>query len=327
MKYNIAGKYPMMANWLIVERTINGMYYVSNVLTDEIYEFDSDTYHFLCNLNGKRNPHKVARKFGVDADELMDYFDMNLLVRTGRRLLVSGGMRLHTLFIPAKNKTKSIVPQLYNWGLCVGWLPMLLYGFYRLLFTSYTLNTEYILLGYIFSIVIGLLMHELSHAMACLCYGGRFFEAGIMWQKFYPGAYVLIDKSGIRSRLKKVQIDAAGAEMNLMLTGLFLILCTVVEVLSGFFLYAAIINGILAVFNLAFIDGLDGSSVVGELLGLQDGVEGAKRLLKKEFHGNIRVTSENRKILILTCVIILVYQILLPIVLINNVFSIIGGFL
>ena len=127
-------------------------------------------------------------------------------------------------------------------------------------------------------------MHELSHAMACLCYGGNFFEAGVTWQKFYPGTYVLIDKSGIDSKLKRVQVDA-------------------------------------------FIDGLDGSSVIGELLGLPDGVDGAKNLLRKELKLNIKEASENKKVAIISCDIMLVYQILLPIVLVNNILSIFGGFL
>ena len=122
-------------------------------------------------------------------------------------------------------------------------------------------------------------------------------------------------------------VDAAGVEMNLMLTGIFLVLSTVIEVLSGFFLNAAMINGILAVFNLALIDGLDGSSVVGELLGLPDGVDGAKNLLRKELKLNIKEASENKKVAIISCAIMLVYQILLPIVLVNNILSIIGGLL
>lgn len=328
MKYNVDGKYPMMANWLLVSKLGNGMYSVKNILTDEMYEMDNQTYRFLHNLNGNRNPYKLASKLGVDAEELMDYYDMNLLIRTeGRELLADGGTILHTVYIPSKHRTNSIIPKLYNYALFFGWLPVLLYGFYRILFTSYRFNADYMLLGYIFAIVTGLTMHELSHAMACLCYGGSFFEAGIMWQKFYPGAYVLIDKSGIGSKLKRVQVDAAGAEMNLMLTGIFLTLSSVVEVLSGFFLYAAMINGILAVFNLAFIDGLDGSSVLGELIGLQNGVDGAKNLLRKELKWNSADASENKKVAIASCAIIVVYQILLPIVLVNNILSIIGGFL
>ena len=109
MKYNIDGKYPMMANWLLVNKLGDGMYSVKNLLTDEIYELDSQTYHFLRNLNGDRNPYKVACKLGVDAEKLMDFFDVNFLIRTeGRTLLVSSGTILHTVFIPMKKKTKSI---------------------------------------------------------------------------------------------------------------------------------------------------------------------------------------------------------------------------
>lgn len=328
MKYNIDGKYPMMANWLLVNKKVDGMYWVNNVLTDEMFELDCDTYRFLRNLNGNRNPYKVARKFDVDADKLMDYFDEKLLIRTaGRELLASEGTILHTVYIPAEHNTKSIIPKIYNFLLYTGFIPMFLYGLYKLLFTSYRLNTDYMILGYILATAIGLIMHEISHAMACLAYGGDFFEAGVMWQKFYPGAYVLIDKSEIKSKLKRVQIDVAGAEMNLVLAGVFFVLCTLIEGMSGLFFMAAFTNGFLAVINLAFIDGLDGCSVIGELIGLSGGVDGAKSILRKEFRWNVSELSENKRVAVLTCVIIAVYQILLPILLINNVLSIIGGFL
>lgn len=328
MKYNVDGKYPMMANWLLVNKMDDDTYYVNNVLTDEMFELDCDTYRFLRNLNGNRNPYKVARKFGVDADELMDYFDVNLLIRTaGRELLASEGTILHTVYIPTEHNTKSIIPKIYNFLLYTGWLPMLLYGLYRLLFASYRLDADYMILGYILATVIGLVMHKISHAMACLAYGGDFFEAGVMWQKFFPGAYVLIDKSGIESKLKRVQIDAAGAEMNLMLTGIFLVLCTLIDGMSGLFLIAAFNNGLLGVINIAFVDGLDGCSVIGELIGLSGGVDGVKSILRKEFKWNISELSENKRVVVLTCAIIAVYQILLPIILINSVLLIIGGFL
>lgn len=97
--------------------------------------------------------------------------------------------------------------------------------------------------------------------------------------------------------------------------------------MSGLFFMAAFTNGFLAVINLAFIDGLDGCSVIGELIGLSGGVDGAKSILRKEFRWNASELSGNKRVAVLTCAIIAVYQILLPILLINNVLSIIGGFL
>lgn len=329
MRYNIDGEFPMMSNWLIVNNSGKGVYYVKNILTDEVYELNSNTYHFLRNLNGNRNPRKVARKFGVDADKLMRYFEANLLIRTeGRELLNSEGNVMLTVYIPKKTKTKSMLPKLYNFFLCVGWLPMLLYGIYRLFVASYRINKGYMVIGGVFGIVIGMVMHEISHAMACLAYGGYFLEAGIMREKVYSGAYVLIDHNRIGSRLKRIQVDAAGAEMNLMLTGLFLTLSTMIVCLNGLFLYAAMINGISALLNLAFIDESDGCAIVGELIGLPEGVKGAKRILSKSIRKKkIREMSENGKAAIFTCIIMIVYQVLVPIVLINNVLLIIGGFL
>lgn len=332
-RYNMSGDYPMMANWLIENKKEYGVYEIKNVLTDETLRLDRDAYRFLRNLNGDRNPFKLAAKLGVDkieAEVLMDFFEMNLLIRTcGRTLVASGGTILHTIYIPTKSKTKSIVPRLYNFLLLVGWLPMLLIGIYRMIFASYSLNNDYsMILGIIVALVSGLIVHEFSHAMACLAYGGSFLEAGVMWEKICPGAYVLIDNSEVKAKTKRVQINAAGIESNMFLAGVFLVLCTMIEWASGIFLYAAILNVILAIFNLALIGGLDGFAIISELLGLKYGVDEAKILLGKCLRRKRRANmTVNRKVAVVACVIIILYQILVPIVIIDNVLTIIGGFL
>lgn len=329
MKYNIDGRFPMMANWLLVKLSKDGMYHIKNVLTEENYELDYDTFHFLQSLDGNRNPYKIGREYDVDTEYLLDYFEENWLTRTdGRKLLSAGGTYLRTIYVPKRKRSTSIMPKLYNLLLMIGWLPVFLLGVYRLLFASCSLNSDFMLLGYIFALVVGLILHEISHAMSCLAYGGSFLEAGVMWEHVYPGAYVMIDKSNIKSRLKRIQIDAAGVEMNLLLAGVFLILATNIELLSGFFLSAAFSNAIIALFNLVFLEGLDGCHVLGELLGLKDGVSGAELIIQNYLkNGDLKEMTANRKVIVITCVVLVLYQVLLPVIFINSVLSIIGGFL
>lgn len=91
--------------------------------------------------------------------------------------------------------------------------------------------------GSVVGMLIGLVMHELGHMFACLTYGGRVFKVGVMLQfLLMPGAYVLMNESNIKKRMKRVQVSAAGIEMNLILTAIFLFLSARFEVLSGFFL-------------------------------------------------------------------------------------------
>ncbi len=59
MRYTF-GPYPMMANWLLVNKRNDGTYSVKNFLTNETFQMDYDSYHFLRNLNGRRDPMKVA---------------------------------------------------------------------------------------------------------------------------------------------------------------------------------------------------------------------------------------------------------------------------
>lgn len=326
MAYNLNGKYPAMANYLIISRNKKDIYRVENVLTDELFEFDAVTYHFLKCLDGNTNPKKLGRKLGVDVDELMDFFDINLLIRTdGKELLSSATTKLVTCYVPIKKRTNSRVPQLLNWALVLAWMPVLSFGVDRYLHKGFFMNDDYMFIGYVVALIVGLGLHEVAHALACLAYGGYFFEAGIMPSILSPGAYVLIDYRRIKSKFKKIQITAAGVEMNMLLAGIFLILSSYCEVLSGFFFMAAFTNIILVIINLSCVNGFDGCTIMFELLGIEGGMDRVRSLLRtvsvgsKEYKSNVAVIT--------TCVVLQLFQVLLPILLINNVLIILGGFL
>lgn len=329
MKYNVNGDYPMMANWLIVKRTgIRGEYIINNVLSDESFEVDRETLDFLRHLDGNTNPYDLGERYDVDVDSLMDWLLENMLLRTeGRKWLSDGGMSLTTWYIPKKKRTNSIIPKLYNFLLVVGWLPMFCFGIYRMISADYDLNSDYMLLGYFLSLAAGLFFHELSHAMACLAHGGYFMEMGTMWHYVFPGAYVLIDKSNIKSKLKRVNVDIAGVMANMMIAGIFMALIPCFETLSGCFLMVALNNIMLTMFNLTFISGLDGSSIIEEVLGIENGMEQIKSvLINGLFNKKWYKLSANRRAETMVCGVLLIYQILMPIVVINNILIIIGGF-
>lgn len=326
MAYNLNGKYPAMANYLIVSRNKKDIYRVENVLTEDIFEFDAVTYRFLKCLDGNTNPKKIGRRLGVDVDELMDFFDMNLLIRTdGKELLSGTSNKLVTCYVPAKKRTNSIIPKLLNRALVLAWLPIFSCGVERYCYKTFYMNDDYMVIGYLFALLVGLVLHEVAHAVACLAYGGYFFEAGIMPSIFSPGAYVLIDYQKIKSKFKKIQITAAGVEMNMLLAGVFLILSSYFEALSGFFFMAAFTNIILAIMNLSCVNGFDGCTIMFELLGIEGGMDRVRSLLR-----NVPVKSKEHKpsvAVVATCVVLQVFQILFPIILINNVLIIFGGFL
>ena len=119
-------------------------------------------------------------------------------------------------------------------------------------------------------LVFGLVFHEFSHAFAGISYSARVFEMGLMTMYYIvPGAYVMMDANPIKSKLRKLQISAAGIEMNLMLASIFLILGALFWNLGVLFLVAAIQNVVLAFFNLTLLHGLDGMAIVNEFLGAE----------------------------------------------------------
>lgn len=326
MRYKVDGKYPIMANWLMVKRPQNGIYQIKNILTDEWYAMNETVYGFLKELDGNTNPERLGEKWEVDYEQLMDEFEENQLIRTEKRKMISGfGMIYLTLLIPRRKTSKSIFPKAFNLLLQVGWCPMLIGGIYYFIHHLEDVLMDHMILGYGLSLILGICFHEFAHAIACLAYGGYFFEAGIMWQYFFPGAYVLIDKSRIKSKLHRIQVMAAGVEANLLLAGLFLFFTPMGGEFSGCFLTIAINNVTLAIINLTFTLGLDGSAILGEILGLQERILDITDILKESILGRNRMEEHNRVALMITCVVVIGYQLLLPIAIINNILVIIGG--
>lgn len=274
-RINIDGKYPCMANWVILRRSKDGII-ARNCLTDEVIKLSEREAKYLIRLNGNRNHYRVK---GFSYDECMEYYkhlNSNLLIRNSGRNISLGKMNIHTLIIPSKHRTNSVIPKIVNLLLWISFLPIFIYGFYRI-FTygiiwgmqnNVVLN---FLLGNIGGIVLGVISHETAHAIACLSdRNGRFIEAGIMKRNgIIPGAYVLIDDIDIKSRLKKLQINLAGIEMNLLLSGVIMILMTSEGFLDKWkiaMLYAMIHNILQALINIIPVHGLDGEQVISTLL-------------------------------------------------------------
>ena len=170
-----------------------------------------------------------------------------------------------------------------------------------------------ILLGQWTGIITGAILHETGHASSALCYQGRVFEAGVLLQHYMPGAYVMIDDTPIRSRLRKVQVLAAGVEMNILLSGIALFLCVYVPSSSTFYFGAALSNLLLALLNLTFTEGLDGMAVMGKLLGADSLVARARyALTAKEERLRLLRAGPHGVIELLICCILVALQVVVP---------------
>lgn len=272
------GSCPRMANWAVLRRTQTGVA-VRNCLLDAELDLTEREAKYLRLLDGNRNPFQVE---GFSSCECREYYArMNdyLLLRRPGRIIDFGGNRLHTLYIPKKKYSRSMIPKILNLLLCLTFLPVFLCGLYGIYEQGVWWGQEQhfilnVLLGYLVGTCGGMFLHEAAHAIACLSNRkGLWLEAGVMIRGLVPGAYVLLDTSRIRNKLYKAQINLAGVEMNLLLSGALMILLTNTRQNSILFpwksalLYAMVQNLFLAIVNIGFSEGLDGEHTISSILG------------------------------------------------------------
>lgn len=303
MKIFLNGKYPCLANWVSIVKK-DGHIIAHNSLLDEDVVLSKREARFLMKLNGKRIPLKLnGTEYSSDEiDELLAFFDDNMLTRRGAMVDVDDDLTIYTIYIPRHKKTKSKIPQFLNAMLMMLWLPVLvigLYMFFRKPIEYYEINTDSIFLTMIvyllFGIMLPLIVHEMSHSISALAYGAIFLEAGFMLSNKMPGAYCLIDDNTIKNKFHKFQIQLAGIQSNCIFAGILFGALSVfaskqiLQMWSGGLYYAALSNIILGLFNLSFAEGLDGEHGVSLIIGSGKSsiVNEAKELISKVFNGEL----------------------------------------
>lgn len=322
--------HPITANWIRFKRISENEYNIINLLHDEEIATDAYTVWFTRQLNGKRNPYLIDKsKSKEDIDLLLGKLEAENVIRDKRFFSKFFLFLLVTIWRPKITENFRIASFIINGLLLISFLPLLAFSMFYFLYYTYDINFDYMIVGSVAGMLIGLVMHELGHMFACLAYGGRVFEVGVMLQfLLMPGAYVLMNESNIKNRMRRVQVSAAGIEMNLLLTAIFLFLSAMFESLSGLFLGAAIQNIFLALLNLTFVDGFDGMTIMCELLGVECIVSKAKRITKSK-HKRKRLKKDgiSGKATIAVSYILRGIQIALPLILALNIMGVISWFL
>lgn len=320
--------YPITANWIRFKRVSDDKYKIINLLYDEEIITDAYTVWFARQLNGKRNPYLIDKyKSKENVDLLLGELEAENVIRDKRFFLKFFLFLLVTIWRPKITDNFRIVSFVINGLLLISFLPLLAFSIFYFLYNTYDIN--FMIVGSIAGMLIGLVMHELGHMFACLAYGGRVFEVGVMLQfLLMPGAYVLMNESNIKKRMRRVQVSAAGIETNLLLTAIFLFLSARFEYLSGLFLGAAIQNVFLALLNLTFVDGFDGMTIMSELLGVECIVSKAKRITKSRYkRKKLEKDGISGKATIVVSYVLRGIQIALPLVFALNIMGVISWFL
>lgn len=321
--------YPQLANWITFKKVDDSEYLVTNFLTDEEYAMDLYTVWYAKKLNGQRDPYRIdSRLSEKDVTDILDDLEEKDMLRQGKVISRSLSSIYVTVWIPKITATLRIIAYIINKLLLILLVPLLCYSIYHFRIDYIDFGNGYFILGTIIGILVGIVLHELGHMFACLAYGGRVFEIGVMVERFIPGAYVLMDINAIKKRMQRIQVDAAGIEMNLLITTFALILASNVEYFSGFFLGVAINNVFLALLNLLFINGFDGSAIISEIFGTEIIVEKAKEITKRK---GLKKQMLNKGVsgvaIVIFCYLLRAFQISLPILFFINILGVIQCFL
>lgn len=276
-------KYPMLANYLLFQKTEDGEYIVEDILNDEKLIISGDMLAFAKQLDGKTDPMKIAQKMGCTRSQVLNMLqdlDAFQLLRYSRVLEKSFGNWLYTVWIMHKN---SVVLRFLAFCLHIlvvlSFLPVFIAGLYVFSEQSALLNDRYLFLGLFAGTLFGALLHEIAHACAAYGLGGYIFEIGLGILHFIPAGYTLLYVENIKSRLRRFAVYAAGIEINFLLAGIFLLLASYIENLNNFFFNAAIANIWFGALNLICFENTDGTRMLEIILGADDLLSDVKKII------------------------------------------------
>ena len=308
-------RYPMLNNWLVFSRKNQYEYDVHDCLYDEDFTMGVTIAAFARKLNGHRNPYSINMGLTkAEINHMLKQLREHDLLRYGRSLDAGSGAH-YTLWFIKRNPLLIKVARLWNCSLMLSWLPVFIFGVLFFIRDLPIINTDCMWLGNILGIIFGALLHELGHAFAGLTYGARVFEIGIMINALLPGAYVLMDSQSVQSKMKRIQIYAAGVESNALFAGVCLLIACAIPYAGAFLLNVAIGNIILALVNITFGGGLDGASILSELLGIENLVEDTKKVvLNRRIRRKLRSKGMPGYALIAVSVVVQILQITIPVI-------------
>lgn len=321
--------YPTCAYSLLVKQNGDDDYTVFDCAEDEKYSMCKDVVDFLFALDGKTDPFKISPHISVEQkEEFLDFFIENKLVRKGRFFKYSLlNARMPLIKIRA-NMDQRAISWILNNLLMISFLPVFIAGLLILKadygVVDFNDNPLLELIGIWVGIALGLVLHEFGHAIAGLGYNARVMEAGLL-VGFSFGGYVLLDERRVKSRLKRVQILAAGIEMNLLLFGASMILTRHEPRAMSFLWGIAYINVLLALVNALFITGLDGSKIIDELLGTET-LFGEALEFMMDSHVRSKMLSKGLigYYKLFSCIVSILSQVAYPILIVLNVL-LVGG--
>lgn len=316
--------YPRRSPYLVFYKRVGKEEYkVENHLYSEAYRLDFTTAAFLRQLDGRHDPYALLPKCDKEYVRrlLRNLKDCNLLAPEKKLLTVGIGSCMYPLIYCYPGRIQKLIARIWNLLLLALFIPMFIIG--MCIYSSgsisvYMESKGEIYLGMLIGVGVGILSHELSHSCAGLAYGAHLWEIGIGTDFFIPMGYVLLDDAHISNRFHRIQINAAGIEMNLLLYGVFMCLIPM-GFLSSFVMYLAALENLgLALFNILPLEGLDGIKILSIILRKKDLLKHAKKMIKQRRHHGKNI---GRSAAIIASYVLVGFQIVIPILLVFEGYS------
>lgn len=313
------GEYPKMNHLLTYNHICEEDYYLENVLTTENWVVGQAVIDFLSQLNGEINPYELNENLSEeDVDDILSFYTEHGWLEENSRItkegLLSGSFSLGTPIIKKKLQT---VARILNIALTLVFLPVFISGI-NVLVQGYTYVDKGVssLWGVLFGAILSGSLRQISRAAVCIANGGCILEWGLQLEYFFPQIYTCIDMSNIKSHLKRAQVEAAGLEMNMFLTGLSLLALKMQCFDSGVLVLTGLSNLVIAIFNLTFSVS-DGEKIISSLLGVKSLVEKAKYIAtNRTFRNKLKSRGISGVATILLAYIVLMFQSFIPLYLI-----------
>lgn len=317
-------KYPMLCPWVELSQDADGLH-LTDTKQGKRFRAMQEYEPILRGLDGRTAPRRLAPDLPEEAVSLlMEQLKTNRLIR--QKPFFSTGFLSFQFNIPLAKPTERgrAFAHIFNNVLLKLWLPSLILAVWAWVDSPMVLLDNGIWLGSIVGLILGLVLHELAHACACITYGGQVHSCGLMLWCLLPGAFVELDTDPVKHSLQKVQIFAAGVEMNLYLAAFFLLLAGCHPMLGTPAFCAAMSNGMLALMNLTLTFGLDGMHMLSALLGVEDLFTMALEvLLDKKHRRTLRRKGFQGRAALSFCWMGLAMQMSFPIVLAVNISEVI----
>lgn len=332
-------KYPYLSNWIEFKRIPDrDVYYVKNYVLDKSCYISSDKMSFAKRLDGKTHPISICGNRSVlETVDLLNELESLDIIRSDHGHFVTAGNAFMKTIVRTRNtKVKKFLSKILNTLLLISFIPILLAGIYvywhsRFIGYSTTLidSTPLLIIFNVLSIISAGTIHELCHGIACRAYGGKVFEYGYSIS-LVPCFYTLLDYSNVSSRLKKIQINVAGVEGNLLLSGILLMLSGLLPGFRIILFYGAWINIVMTLINMLAISGTDGMKILLLIIGFSEdcGINKLKLLTRKRRKKNL---LKKEGILgcakVAICYTLLLLQTTMPILIITDITFLIRSFI